>query len=151
MRTATVAPLLNPDARDERANDLLAAGLNGLRLGLVEIAGGQALLEVFFINTLHLPDILAQAGASAAAAGSTFVVKGGLRLPAGPGAGQVKCVAAAAGQVNADGDLESLVLTLAPVGDYSTYRLELMFDPARLDPYFAELPFKFRPGCFAGD
>ena len=43
---------------------------------------------------------------------------------------------------------ESLRLTLEPVGDYSTYTLELAFDPARIDPFFATLAFKFRPGCF---
>ncbi|MEW5787781.1 MAG: baseplate J/gp47 family protein [Pseudomonadota bacterium] len=150
MQIPIVPPLQNPDARDERANDLLAAGRNGLRLGLVELSGSQALLEVFFINALHVDAILLQAGASEAAAGSTFVVKGGQRLRAGPGAGQVRCTAVAAGQNDGNGDPISLVLTVEPIGDYSTYRVELVFDPAFIDPFFAELPFKFRPGCFTG-
>ena len=33
----------------------------------------------------------------------------------------------------------------------STYTLELVFDPARIDPFFATLDFKFRPGCFTND
>src|SRR6266511_1746214 len=45
----------------------------------------------------------------------------------------------------------SLLLTVEPVGDYSTYTLELSFDPTHIDPFFAEVPFKFRPGCFTND
>lgn len=151
MQSVSVAPILNHNAHDERANDLLAAGLNGLRMGLVELVGGQARLEVFFINALHVQTLLDEITADPASLGRTFVIHGGLRLPAGPGSDQVRCVGIAEGQSNADGDLESLILSIAPIGDYSTYRVELVYPPTRIDPYFAALPFKFRPGCFGGD
>jgi hypothetical protein len=151
MQSTPIAPMLNPDAHDERANDLFAAGLNGLRLGLVELAGNQALLELFFINALHVQAIRDAIAADPDSAGRIFVIKGGHRLPAGPGSGQVKCIGISDGQVNAAGDLESLILSIAPIGDYSTYSVELVYDPTRIDPYFAELAFKFRPGCFGGD
>lgn len=151
MQHTAIAPIVNPDARDERANDLFAAGLNGLRLALVEIAGTQALVEVWFINGLHVQTIRDAIAANPASAGSVFRVKGGQRLRAGPGTGEVRCIAVTDGETDADGNLISLRLSIAPVGDYSTYILELVYDPARIDPYFAELPFKFRPGCFGAD
>ena len=47
---------------------------------------------------------------------------------------------------------DTLLLTTSSIGDYSTYTLGVAFDdPAGdtlIDPLFAELPFKFRPGCF---
>jgi hypothetical protein len=135
MHSAPPVPILNPDARDERANDLLAAGLNGLRLALVEIAGDQALVEVWFINALHVQAIRDAIAADPASAGGVFQVKGGQRLPAGPGAGQVRCTAVADGETDTNGALISLRLTIAPIGDYSTYTLELVYDPARIDPY----------------
>ena len=77
-------------------------------------------------------------------AAQVFPIRGGHRVRAGSGTGQVQVTAVVAGGVP-----ESLRLTVAPVGDYSTYRLELIFDPARIDPFFATLDFKFRPGCFS--
>jgi len=140
----------NADAEDERGRDLEAAGLNGLRLALVELGppvpDGEARLELFFFNALHVADILAEVTATPARAAELFRVRGGHRVRGGLGPGEVRCTAVAAGAGPA-----SLRLTLAPVGDYSTYRLELLFDPARIDPFFAELPFKFRPGCFTSD
>ncbi|HEY8610108.1 MAG TPA: hypothetical protein VIL69_02315, partial [Roseomonas sp.] len=146
MLTDPPLPILDTDAVAERAEDLQAAGLNGLRLGLVELAAPDARLELFFHNDLHLADILAEVAAAPARAGQIFRLRGGHRIPAGPGLGQVRCVGAAAGSV-----AESLLLTLTPIGDYSTYTLEVAWDPARMDPFFAELPFRFRPGCFTGD
>ncbi len=155
MLPDAVVPILDSDAVAERADDLLAAGLNGLRLALVSLGSpagpDEARLEVFFLNPLHVADILADVGAAPTTAGQVFRVHGGQRLPAGPGTGQVRCTAVQAGSTDADGELVSLVLTVAPVGDYSTYRLELVYDPGRIDPFFAELPFKFRPGCFTND
>jgi len=71
------------------------------------------------------------------------MISGGLRKPAGPGQGQVK-----AGSVSLKiGDPTCLVLRVSPVGDYSTYTLSL--NSNQIDPFFSELAFKFRPGCFS--
>ncbi|MGD6978872.1 MULTISPECIES: putative baseplate assembly protein [Citricoccus] len=141
------APVRNPSAVDERARDLAAAGLNGLRAVLVDVnaAGTSAVLELHFFNDLHVADILAEATNGPGPA-DVFPVAGGHRVRAGRGAGEVSCVAVGAGPTSS-----SLELVLEQVGDYSTYTLELAFDPERVDPFFATLAFKFRPGCFTND
>jgi hypothetical protein len=148
-----VKPIHDRDAVAERADDLLAAGLNGLRLALVETAPAtdEATVELVFLNALHVADILNDIHAAPGTAGQVFRVRGGHRLPAGPGSGQVRCTAVNGGTTDANGDLISLLLTIVPIGDYSTYVLELNYDPLLIDPFFAELPFKFRPGCFTND
>ncbi|MGD9614578.1 MAG: baseplate J/gp47 family protein [Alphaproteobacteria bacterium] len=149
MWRETVAPIRNRDAVEERARDLRDAGLNGLRAVLVSFeppaAPGQARLELHFINELHVADILAEI-AGGTDPRDVFAVRGGHRIRAGAGAGEVRCVHAEAGP-----EPEAVVLVLEPVGDYSTYALELVFDPARIDPFFARLDFKFRPGCFTNE
>ena len=145
----SVKPIRNDTAATDRARDLAAANLNGLAAALVSleppVAPGEAALELHFFNDLHLPAILAEIGGDPAQAAAVFAVHGGHRLPAGPGLGQVRCIDVAVGPTP-----ESLLLTLTPIGDYSTYTLDLVFDPARIDPFFACLDFKFRPGCFTG-
>jgi hypothetical protein len=149
MWSETLPPIQHPDAVDERARDLEDAGLNGIAAALMSFdppAGpAQARMELHFINTLHVADILADitAGTDPAA---VFSVSGGHRVPAGPAAGQVQCVSVSAGLLPG-----SLILVLEPIGDYSTYRLDCLFDPSRIDPYFSALDFKFRPGCFSND
>lgn len=146
MWTETVAPIRNHGAAADRARDLALSNLNGLAAVLVSldppVAPGTARLELHFFNALHVADILADVAGGTPPA-EVFPIRGGHRLPAGGGTGQVQVTALAVG----DGP-ESLHLTVAPVGDYSTYTLELMFDPARIDPFFSSLGFKFRPGCF---
>ena len=146
MWTDTVAPIRDAIAAADRARDLDAAGLNGLQAVLVSldppVAPGTARLDLHFLNDRHVADILAEVAGGTPAA-EVFVLQGGHRLRAGPGTGEVQVTGVAAGDT-----AESLALTVAPVGDYSTYRLELVFDPARIDPFFAALDFKFRPGCF---
>lgn len=144
MWQETLAPIRDQDAVDERARDLEDAGLNGLQAALVTIdpAGTRAFLEVHLVNDLHVGDILSEVAGGTDPA-DVFPVSGGHRIRAGRGAGEVRCTAVEAGPVPG-----SLRLTLEPVGDYSTYTLELAFDPARIDPFFATLAFKFRPGCF---
>jgi hypothetical protein len=48
-------------------------------------------------------------------------------------------------------DATRLALHVEPVGDYSTYPLELVWDASRIDPFFSTIGFKFRPGCFTND
>ncbi len=150
-----MSTIINSDALDERARDLDDNILNGLKLALVTLgppAGpNQALLDVYFYNALHVADILAEIVATPSKAGLLFRIKGGHRLPAGSAVGQVQCTAVAAGETDANGDLISLRLTITPIGDYSTYALELTYDPEKIDPFFSEIRFKFRPGCFTND
>lgn len=137
------------DYVDDRADVLAASGLNGMRLVLVALPPGaapdHAELDLRFFNDLHLDAILAEIAAEPARAGQIFRVRGGTRVPAGAATGQVR-VTAVAGT-----DATRLALRVEPVGDYSTYTLELVWDGSRIDPFFAAIGFRFRPGCFTND
>lgn len=140
--------IIRQDALNERANNLEAANLNGLRLVLVELvpsgAPVEARLELYFHNTNEVANILADISINPTLAGSLFPISGGHRLPAGTASGQVQVTAVAAGA-----EPDRLELTVAPIGDYSTYTLGVVYQ--NIDPLFGELPFKFRPGCFTND
>lgn len=134
---------------DDRADALAGRNLNGMQLVLVALPHGadpgHAELDLRFVNELHVAAILAEIAATPARAGQIFRVRGGTRVPAGAAAGQVK-VTAVAGV-----DATRLSLRVAPVGDYSTYTLELVWDGSRIDPFFSAIGFRFRPGCFTND
>lgn len=142
--------VVNREAMDERAERL--GTLNGMRLVLVEAldpaaSPSEATLHVQFHNDNHLAGIVTDANAAGTGAAfirATFPVTGGRRIRAGTAAGQVHVSAVAAGP-----QADTLVLTVSPIGDYSTYTLE--FRHADADPVFGEIPFRFRPGCFTND
>lgn len=135
----------NQEARDDRAQQLEARDLNGLQSVIVEImppsSMASAVLRLRFLNDRHVSELRVEAMAATTGPHGVFRLRGGVRRPAGAEAGLVKVIAASAGA-----DSPELLLTVAPVGDYSTYMLSIT-DP-RIDPVFAEIPFKFRPGCF---
>jgi hypothetical protein len=141
--------VVSRDHVDDRADALTAAGLNGMRLVLVALPAGpepdHADLELHFWNDLHLAALLAEITADPARAGQIFRVRGGTRVRAGNLPGQVRATAVSGV------DATRLALRMEPVGDYSTYTLELVWDASRVDPFFATLGFKFRPGCFTND
>ncbi len=138
--------IINQAALAERARNLGA--LNGFDFVLVTLTPAvnptAALLEVHFRNTNSLAAILADIAATPAHQLIIFPISGGHRLTAGSSAGQVQVTGVAAGP-----GAHVITLTVAPIGDYSTYTLGLQF--ANIDPIFGELDFKFRPGCFSTD
>lgn len=138
--------LANQDALAQRAHSLAANGFNGLRFLTVDSLDTAAdpttaSIELVFINKEALSDILTEIAGNPASVTTVFAVQGGQRIRAGKANGQVKVVNATAGTSS-----DSIALTLAPVGDYSTYTLSLSH--SKIDPVFAELEFRFRPGCF---
>lgn len=143
--------IIDAEVLEERARNLDARGLNGIRLLFVRLlpaaAPTEAQLEVEFHNSHELANILAAIGGGATPH-SIFPLSGGTRLRAGAAAGQVRV-----SQVLAGSSPERLRLRVTPIGDYSTYTLGIDF--ANFDPMLAEIPFKFRPACFnldcAGD
>ncbi len=138
-------PILYQDALDERANNLGA--LNGLKLVIVSLEAGLppvAKLELEFYNTIVLADVLTDISVNGVPPGTIFNIHGGRRVPAGDAVDQVRVTAVVAG-----GTPDTLVLTVEPIGDYSTYTLE-MVHPV-IDPILSQIPFKFRPGCFTND
>jgi len=142
--------ILFQDYVDDRADVLATNNLNGLRLALVALPPGpnpdHADLELRFYNDLHVGAILGEITADSARAGQIFRVRGGTRVPAGPAAGQVQVRTVVAGS-----DGTRLSLRIEPVGDYSTYTLELVWNANLIDPFFSSIGFKFRPGCFTND
>jgi hypothetical protein len=133
------------DALEERANNL--GTLNGFKLVLVQLVSGPpavAKLEAHFYNTNQLAGVVTDINSNGVPPGAIFKIHGGQRVPAGDAVGQVRVTAVAAG-----GSADTLVLTVEPIGDYSTYTLEIIH-PA-IDPLLSDIPFKFRPGCFTNN
>ncbi|TCO70108.1 baseplate J/gp47 family protein [Rhodovulum euryhalinum] len=139
-----MAEILNDEERRDRARDL--TGLNGFDLVFVELDEAatppRALLTAEFLNDVALAGILNAHGDGGVPANQLFAITGGRRRPGGPLPGQVQVTAIAAGPGPAPG----LVLTVEPIGDYSTYTLTAL--SPLFDPIFARIGFKFRPGCF---
>ncbi|WP_189465605.1 baseplate J/gp47 family protein [Litchfieldella qijiaojingensis] len=134
----------------DRARDLEGEGLNGIDLVFVELEDATpptfAELRLEFHNGLHLAAIDDAINIDGIAPTAIFTIRGGSRLPAGDGAGEVQVTQLLSASGNA------LTLRVEPVGDYSTYTLRVDFRSGAgddlIDPLFAEIPFKFRPGCF---
>ncbi|HKQ31544.1 MAG TPA: hypothetical protein VJS66_09680 [Burkholderiales bacterium] len=144
--------IYNAEVLEERARNLGAR--NGIKLLFVTLdplppaTAVQAFLDLEFHNANVLATILNDVNVNGVPPTDIFVLSGGSRKPAGAEFGQVQVITAAAGAVN------TLRLTVVPIGDYSTYTLRLR-DPAQplapypdIDPIFHEIEFKFRPGCF---
>lgn len=144
-----MAAISFPDLVDDRADVLQSHGLDGLKLALVSLGPGAnpayADIELSFFNGLHLAAILAELGADPSRVPQVFRLRGGARLVAGNATGQVRVSEVAAL------DSTRLRIRIAPVGDYSTYRLELVWNANLIDPFFSSIGFKFRPGCFTND
>ncbi|HEX9898507.1 MAG TPA: hypothetical protein VGC81_04745, partial [Candidatus Methylomirabilis sp.] len=138
--------IFNQEALQERARNL--GTHNGLRLVLVTLQPAvnpvAAQLEAHFFNANEVADILADVTGTPALARQIFPISGGHRLLAGPATGQVQVTSVAAGPAP-----NTLLLTVAPIGDYSTYTLAVEYQ--NIDPIFSTLRFKFRPGCFTTD
>jgi hypothetical protein len=135
----------------DRARDLQLNGLNGLKLVFVDLvpaaAPTHAELTVQFQNTVAVAAITDAVNVDGVPPSDILSLRGGTRILAGDLPGQLHVTA-----VTALPAANMLRLTTSSIGDYSTYTLGVAFDdPAGdtlIDPLFAELPFKFRPGCF---
>ena len=122
--------IVDAEALAERVRNL--GPFNGVRLVLVTVPPGgvpdQATLTVHFHNANGLAAIVAEVAADATQARAIFPISGGHRRRAGSGAGQVQVTAVVAAAA-----ADALDLTVAPIGDYSTYTLavhHLSVDPA---------------------
>ena len=146
------------EALEERARQLRIATTpaNGIDHVFVSLAAGVATLEVEFFNRKYLQTIIDKYDADHSAAQRIFSISGGHRLIAGPGTGQVQVkTIAKSPDFDAPNSTQptTLVLTVTPIGDYSTYSLsvnvgEFPVNAVIMDPVFSEIDFKFRPGCF---
>lgn len=142
---------LDPELLADRARDLGTNGLNGLDLLFVELvpaaAPVQAELTVSFHNSIAVADIDTAVNVDGVPVADIFTITGGTRIIGGTGAGQLQIES-----VTTTPEPNTLLLTTSSIGDYSTYLLNVAFDDATgdtlIDPLFAAIPFKFRPGCF---
>jgi len=119
---------------------------NGIKFVQVTLVANKAELDVHFFNKNYLSTILTDAIANPGSVKTIFPITGGFRVPAGQAAGQVQVT-----QINAHPDpaQAALILTVEPIGDYSTYTLGIdTLAYPNIDPLFSEITFKFRPGCF---
>lgn len=137
----------------------LPNGIRMLRVQSVDSLLDTAVLEVHFFNTNFLSEIVTTYIADHKSAKSMLPISGGHRVTAGSATGQVQVDSSPAPPSNAislpNADEPMLLLSVKPVGDYSTYVLSLSSSkitsvtPVVFDPLFAEISFKFRPGCFS--
>jgi hypothetical protein len=136
-----MAQIFNPEVLEERARNL--GGLNGFNLVFVTLepalAPTHARLDVEFHNDNEVANILNEITVNGIPPPQIFPLSGGSRLSAGGEFGQVQVVAVAAGAA-----ANTLRLQVQPIGDYSTYRLGVVYN--NIDPIFSEIGFKFRPG-----
>jgi hypothetical protein len=130
---------------------------NGIKLVRVAVdnPNDTAVLDAFFYNLNYLAAIVARYTVDNRRAKSIFPISGGTRVRAGSATGQVQ-VDSTANPPNVaitqpDPAKPVLRLVVKPIGDYSTYTLGLRsagISNTLIDPLFAEIRFKFRPGCF---
>ena len=140
-------PVYDEEKRKDRAENL--GQLNGLQMVLVSLLPpgnnpAKAELELQFFNANQVAAILADIAAVPARMQQIFPAFGGFRVPAGDGEGRVHVTGVAPGPA-----ANVVVLTVEPVGDYSTYTLGVRY--INIDPIFSEIGFRFRPGCFTTD
>jgi len=128
---------------------------NGIKAVRVSVDNtlNEAKLEVHFFNLNYLAAIKTAYIANQSLARQFFPISGGSRVRAGSAIGQVQVDSSPATTPTAitmpNPAKPILILTVKPIGDYSTYLLEARSISGTLfDPMFAEISFKFRPGCF---
>ncbi|MCP4341217.1 MAG: hypothetical protein GY799_20630 [Desulfobulbaceae bacterium] len=159
--------LLDTELLEDRGRDLEVNGKNGVERVFVTldtlVNPAHAMLVVEFYNDLYLAAILDKINNQGVPATEVFTISGGFRIPGGELAGQVQVIDVAAGS-----DTHILELKVWPIGDYSSYSLKVIHrdvildssnnpilngdgNPvleSKIDPLFASIDFKFRPGCF---
>lgn len=137
----------NQEKLRDRARDLASdPELNGFKLLFVKLETGasptHAVCDVEFLNTNQLTEIQADINNNNLELSDVFTITGGSRIKGGKGEGQVTVTA-----ILEQPTAKSLRLKVEKIGDYSTYTLSLNYND-KIDPVFASINFKFRPGCF---
>jgi hypothetical protein len=139
--------IVSQNARQARARELAAKGLNAIDFVLVQLFPSvnptEAHLEVHFFNDLNLATLTAAAAANPSTLSSMLPISGGERILAGPVSGQVQVTAVSHPSSGV------LVLVVKPIGDYSVYTLTVQQN--FFDPILSDVDFRFRPGCFGSD
>ncbi len=129
-------------------------GIKLLRVVSVDKTKNEAHLEVHFFNRNYLNAIINEYTGNQSKAKNIFPISGGSRLRAGSALGQVQVDSSPSPllpSIKKHATEPILFLIVKPIGDYSTYTLgvsQSQVPGSLFDPLFAEISFKFRPGCF---
>ena len=141
-----MSKIISQEQLEERASDLTTH--NGMERVFVTLEAAApptfAWLKVEFYNAVALADIVNDITTTALTSSDVFQIAGGSRIlgdAAPEGVIEVTEVQPVAGE-------NSLQLKVEPIGDYSTYQVNFIANAYPLDPLFASVDFKFRPGCF---
>ncbi len=134
--------IVDQNALEARALRLGAlTGLHQVRVTLDEtVTPPRALLDVKFWNA----NVVGQIAVDPTPPDELFPIFGGHRVPGGAAPGMVRVTSIAATAAP-----DTLRLVVEPVGDFSTYTLNVHHD--NIDPLLDSVDFKFRPGCFSID
>lgn len=129
----------------DRANDLVTH--NGIKQAFVSldmaIPASFAWVQIECYNSIALADILSDVSAALISPDDIFGIAGGTRVRGDLDGGNIRVTEIVAGT-----NSHSLELKIEPVGDYSTYQLNVIATAYAFDPLFRMQGFKFRPGCF---
>lgn len=141
--------IFNTEQKAARAKSLKESGAyNGFELVFVTLDSAvpatYAWLELECFNAMALNDIAADIGSAAKTPAQIFSISGGSRIKGDADNGLLQVIAVDYDPANSS----TIRLQVAPVGDYSRYTLTVDTGSYDFDPLFAEIPFKFRPGCF---
>ncbi len=135
--------IIDQEALDKRIDNL--GSFNGIELVLVDLHPAvnpvEAILTVHFFNGNELENLIDTFSDDSTQIKSIFPITGGHRVLAGQLADQVKVIS-----VEREGEANILKLRVSPIGDYSTYTLNISYQ--NIDPILSDIDFKFRPGCF---
>ena len=141
-----MSKIFNTEQLADRAADLsLHNGMERVFVTLDDIASPPAFawLDIEFYNDISLLTIVNDITALTRQASDVFGIEGGTRVLGDANGGIIRVTG-----VSALAATNVLRLKVAPVGDYSTYRLNMIDSSYAFDPLFAGIDFKFRPGCF---
>jgi len=134
--------LENIEKRKDRAREVSKhATLNGIKQLFIKSLDptsvpSHAVCDVEFLNSKQLTKIQNDITNNVLQLNDIFVITGGGRN----NKVQVK-------KIISKPTSQSLRLRIEPIGDYATYTLSVTYNNT-IDPVFANIEFKFRPGCF---
>jgi hypothetical protein len=143
-----MSKILNAEQLRDRADDLVSHnGIQRVFVTLDDMTSPSAFaeLEVEFYNAVALADIINDITALTKQSDDIFSIAGGSRIPGD--ADKISGIVRVTDAVPVAGE-NKIILRVEPVGDYSTYTLQIIDSSYAFDPLFASVDFKFRPGCF---
>lgn len=137
--------IINKEQLEDRAEDL--SSHNGIERAYISLPPGPqpafAWLDIDFYNDIDLADIVDDINNTPKIPADVFSIAGGSRIRGDADGGPITVT-----EVHTVAGQNRLRVKIAPIGDYSSYYLQIKDKSYAIDPLFAGITFKFRPGCF---